>query len=133
MNKIAKKHLVVAVAYNHLGIFELGCVTEIFALKRPELGVVWYDFAVCSIESGTLHASAGMHFEAPYTLDILDRADTIVIPGWRNPDESHRKPCSKNYALLMRVVPGYARFVPVPLSWLGPACSTEKERPPIGE
>lgn len=39
-------HLVVALAYDRLCTFEFGCVTELFALERPELGVDWYRFAV---------------------------------------------------------------------------------------
>ncbi len=41
-------HLVVALAYDRLCTFEFGCVTELFALERPELGVDWYRFAVCA-------------------------------------------------------------------------------------
>src|SRR5437764_203272 len=42
------RHKVVAVAYDRLCTFELGCVVELFALPRPELAVPWYEFAVCS-------------------------------------------------------------------------------------
>lgn len=81
-------HLVAAVVYDHLGIFEFGCITEIFSLKRPELGVPWYRFIVCAAESGNLRASGGVHIEAPHSLEALGRADTIIIPGWRDPDEA---------------------------------------------
>jgi len=87
MNIKDKTRLVVAVTYDRLGTFEFGCVTEIFSLHRPELDVDWYRFAVCSVESGLLRASGGIRFEAPYTLDMLNRADIIIIPGWRDPDE----------------------------------------------
>lgn len=82
-----KNKLVVSVAYDRLGAFEFGCVTEIFDLQRPELDVDWYRFAVCSAEGGTLRASGGIRFEVPNGLEILDRAHTIIIPGWRDPDE----------------------------------------------
>lgn len=77
-------HLVVALAYDQLCSFEFGCTVEIFALKRPELSVDWYRFAVCAAEKGKLRAAGGLSFEAPFSLRLLDQADTIVIPGWRD-------------------------------------------------
>lgn len=82
-----KKHLVVALAYDRLCTFEFGCTVELFALERPELDVNWYDFAVCAAEAGPIRAAGGITIEAPYALDLLDSADTIVIPGWRDADE----------------------------------------------
>ncbi|HWW05795.1 transcriptional regulator FtrA [Collimonas sp.] len=81
------KHLVVAIAYDRLCTFEFGCTVELFALARPELGVNWYDFSVCAIEAGPIRAMGGIKIEAPHKLSLLDRADTIVIPGWRDADE----------------------------------------------
>jgi AraC family transcriptional activator FtrA len=80
-------HLVVALAYDQLCTFEFGCVVELFALARPELGVSWYEFAVCSAERGTLRAAGGIEVRVPRGLGVLARADTIVIPGWRSPEE----------------------------------------------
>ncbi len=82
-----KNHLVVALAYNGLCTFEFGCTVELFALDRPELGVQWYDFAVCALEQGPLRAAGGITISAPHDFTLLERADTIVIPGWRNADE----------------------------------------------
>lgn len=96
-------HLVVALAYDRLCTFEFGCVTELFALERPELGVDWYRFAVCASEPGPLRAAGGVTVAAPYTLKMLDRADTIVVPGWRDADESPPE------ALLKRIRVAYQR------------------------
>ena len=82
-----KKHLVVALAYDRLCTFEFGCTVELFALERPELDVDWYDFAVCAIEPGPIRAAGGITVQAPYAPELLERADTIVIPGWRDADE----------------------------------------------
>ncbi|MTV39089.1 transcriptional regulator FtrA [Duganella radicis] len=82
-----KKHLVVALAYDRLCTFEFGCTVELFALERPELGVDWYDFAVCAVEQGPIRAAGGITVQAPYTPELLALADTIVIPGWRDADE----------------------------------------------
>ena len=90
-----QNHLVVALAYDRLCTFEFGCVTELFALERPELGVDWYRFAVCAGEPGPIRAAGGITVAAPYTLKLLDRADTIVIPGWRDADELPPEPLLK--------------------------------------
>ncbi|AZP10672.1 transcriptional regulator FtrA [Undibacterium parvum] len=81
------QHLVVALAYDQLCTFEFGCTVELFALDRPELGVNWYRFAVCAAESGVIRAAGGITVSAPYSLELLEQADTIVIPGWRDADE----------------------------------------------
>jgi AraC family transcriptional regulator, transcriptional activator FtrA len=90
-----KNHLVVAVAYDGLCTFEFGCTVELFALARPELEVDWYRFAVCAERRGKLHAAGGISVEAPYTLALLDKADTIIMPGWRDADEAPPPPLLK--------------------------------------
>ncbi len=90
-----EKDLVVALAYDRLCTFEFGCVTELFALERPELDVDWYRFAVCAVEPGPLRAAGGITVAAPYSLKLLDRADTIVVPGWRDADELPPAPLLK--------------------------------------
>lgn len=86
--KQERSQLVVAVAYDQLCTFEFGCVVEMFALQRPELGVPWYRFAVCSSERGRLRAAGGITVAAPHSLKILERADTIIVPGWRDANEA---------------------------------------------
>ncbi|WP_133647028.1 transcriptional regulator FtrA [Paraburkholderia flava] len=96
-------HLVVALVYDRLCTFEFGCVTELFALDRPELDVDWYRFAVCAGEPGPIRAAGGITLAAPYTLRMLDRASTIVVPGWRDPDETPPEP------LLRKIRAAYRR------------------------
>jgi AraC family transcriptional activator FtrA len=85
---MSKKHLVVALAYDRLCTFEFGCTVELFALDRPELKVDWYDFAVCAVDPGPIRAAGGITIDAPCDPQLLERADTIVIPGWRGMDEA---------------------------------------------
>jgi AraC family transcriptional activator FtrA len=96
-------HLVVALAYDQLCTFEFGCVVEVFALPRPELGVPWYRFAVCAAEPGPLRAAGGFTIAAPRSLRLLDRADTIIVPGWRDAREPPPP------ALLTRLVAAHRR------------------------
>jgi len=85
---MSKRHTVAAVAYDRLCTFEFGCTVELFALPRPELDIPWYDFAVCAAEPGPIRAMGGIAMQVSHSLRLLERADTIVIPGWRDADEA---------------------------------------------
>lgn len=78
------RHLVVAVAYDDLCLFEFGAVVEIFGVPRPEMGPDWYRFAVAAGEPGQLHALGGVNIVSDGGLELLERADTIIVTGWRN-------------------------------------------------
>jgi AraC family transcriptional activator FtrA len=106
-------HHVVAVAYEGLCTFEFGIVVEAFALPRPELKVPWYRFTACSIESGPVRALGGVTVMARGGLGALGHADTIVIPGWRDTDEtpppallSALRRASARGARVMSICPG---------------------------
>jgi AraC family transcriptional regulator, transcriptional activator FtrA len=96
-------HLVAVIAYDGLCTFEFGCVVEIFALERPELQVDWYRVAVCAEGSRSVRAAGGVTVAVPHSLSILDRADTIVIPGWSDPDRAPSE------ALLRRIRAAHRR------------------------
>ncbi|MGH7527709.1 MAG: transcriptional regulator FtrA [Gemmatimonadales bacterium] len=83
----SKRHRVAALVYDDLCTFEFGIVVEMFGLPRPELPVDWYRFCLCSLDAGTLNATGGVRIVASRGLAGLREADTIAIPGWRDPDE----------------------------------------------
>lgn len=78
--------LVVALLYDGLCTFEFGIVTEVFGLARPEMGPGWYRFASWAIEPGPLRAAGGLSILPEGPADIIDRADIIVVPGWKGAD-----------------------------------------------
>ena len=75
--------LVVVLAYDGLCTFEFAIAAEIFGLRRPEMGEGWYRFATAAIEPGPLRAHGGLRFEAEGGPELLERADLIIIPGWK--------------------------------------------------
>ena len=101
---------VAIVAYDRLCTFEFGIAVEVFGLPRPELPVPWYRFSVCSLDPGPLNATGGVQVEAKRNLAALRTADTIVIPGWRSPDEV--PPAALLHAL-RRAHAGGARLVAI--------------------
>lgn len=78
---------VVTLLYDGLCTFEFAIAVEIFALPRPELIVDWYRFSTCSFDARPLRAAGGVRVLARGGAGALRSADTIVIPGWRDPDE----------------------------------------------
>ncbi len=101
---------VVVLAYDGLCTFEFALAIEIFALKRPELGVRWYDFAVCAVDRGPLRAVGGVTISARQGLHALARAGTVVVPGWRDLD---RPPPHALVAALRRAHQRGARLVSI--------------------
>src|SRR6267142_5405638 len=83
---VSPSHKVAARAYDGLCTFEFGIVVELFGLPRPELDH-WYTFEVCGLERGPLRATGGVCVVPRRGLKGLLDANTIIIPGWRNPDE----------------------------------------------
>ncbi len=74
---------VVALVYDGLCTFEFGIVCEVFGLARPEFKQGWYDFHSVALEKAPLRAAGGLEFSASGTQADFERADTILIPGWR--------------------------------------------------
>jgi AraC family transcriptional activator FtrA len=70
---------VAAYLFEGMSAFELGCVTEVFALPRPELEVPWYDFLACAGTSGPLRALGGFGLVAGHGMDEFTAADTLIV------------------------------------------------------
>lgn len=78
--------LVAILAYDGLCTFEFGCAFEVFGLSRPEAGPDWYRCVTVAAEPGLLRCAGGLWLDPDGGLDLLEKANTIVIPGWRGPD-----------------------------------------------
>ena len=82
--------LVTVLAYDGLCTFEFGIAVEVFGLPRPEFDFPWYEFAVVAAERRRSKAMGGIVVEASANLAALDRAKTVIVPGWR--DRTERPP-----------------------------------------
>jgi transcriptional regulator GlxA family with amidase domain len=74
-------------------ILESSIPLSVFGVDRSDAGVPRYRLFVCAGEKGTgdkgaLSSTGGVHVEAPYDLEALDRAGTIIVPTWRSPGEA---------------------------------------------
>ncbi|WP_425547640.1 helix-turn-helix domain-containing protein [Actinokineospora diospyrosa] len=72
-------HTVSVLAYDGMSPFELGIVTEVFGLHRPELDIDWYRLLICA--DGPVRVVGGAMMHAENDLAALAAADTVIIPG----------------------------------------------------
>jgi len=82
--------LVVTLASDRLAMFEFGITAEFFALARPEMDFVPYRFAVAAADPLPLRGLGGIRIDCDGGLELLREADLIVVPGWRDLDETPR-------------------------------------------
>ena len=82
--------LVVTLASDRLAMFEFGITAEFFALARPELDFLPYRFAVAAADPPPLRGLGGIRVDVDGGLELLHEADLIVVPGWRDLDETPR-------------------------------------------
>ena len=70
---------VAAYLFEGMSAFELGCVTEVFALPRPELDVPWYEFKACAETRRPLRALGGFSLSAEHGMDEFTAAETLIV------------------------------------------------------
>ncbi|MFJ1594728.1 helix-turn-helix domain-containing protein [Kitasatospora albolonga] len=80
----SSRHQVVALLNEPQSPFELACAAEVFAGARPDLPAD-YDFEVCTARPGRLRTTTGPSLFVEAGLEALERADTVIVPGWEPP------------------------------------------------
>ncbi|MFD9797076.1 GlxA family transcriptional regulator [Streptomyces sp. NPDC059070] len=89
--RAAAVHRVVVIVDENSNPFELGCATEVFGLRRPEIGRDLYDFRLCSPEPSTLMRDGFFTLTGVAGLEAADAADTVIVPN-RPDTEVPRRP-----------------------------------------
>jgi AraC family transcriptional activator FtrA len=79
-------HRVVALVRSPQSTFELSCAAEVFGIERRGLPTR-YAFSVCAEHPGPVATRAGYAMLVTDGLDVLDRADTVIVPGWLPTEE----------------------------------------------
>jgi transcriptional regulator GlxA family with amidase domain len=67
--------------------FDFAIPCEVFGLDRSDIVDPWYEFLVVAAGDRRVRTQTGFVIEAPHGLEELRRADTIVVPGWSDPDD----------------------------------------------
>src|SRR5438045_82535 len=80
------RHAVAALIDEGVLTFDFAIPCEVFGIDRSDLADPWYEFLVVAAGERRLRTQTGFVLEAPHGLRALERADTIVVPGWTDPD-----------------------------------------------
>ena len=91
-------------------MFEIGIVTEVFGLPRPEFEVPWYQLLICAPDGTGVATIGGATLSTPYGLDALAQADTVIVPGV---SDVHAAPSPDVTAALQRAHGNGARIVSI--------------------
>ena len=72
---------VTVLAVPGMSAFELGIVTEVFGLPRPEFDVDWYDLTICAEVPGPVPLIGRAEIHTRYGLSAFAAGDTVIVPG----------------------------------------------------
>ncbi|WP_433393673.1 transcriptional regulator FtrA [Micromonospora sp. KLBMP9576] len=72
---------VTVLAYDGMSAFEMGIVTEVFGLARPELNVDWYDLTICAEQPRKIRLVGGATLSTDHGLTAFASGDTVIVPG----------------------------------------------------
>lgn len=78
--------VVAVVAFNRISAFHLSVPCLVFGEAFPAAPQL--ELLVCAAESGALNTSAGFGIVVEHDLSLLDRAQTIIVPSWRDARET---------------------------------------------
>ena len=79
-----RREIVAVLLFSGGPIFESSIPLSVFGVDRQDAGVPRYRLLVCAGEDGPLRTTGGLELTAPYGLDALSRAGTVVVPAWRS-------------------------------------------------
>lgn len=79
-----RRETVAVLIFSGAPIFESSIPLSVFGVDRQDAGVPRYRLLVCAGEDGPLTTTGGMTLTAPFGLEALARAGTIVVPAWRS-------------------------------------------------
>lgn len=80
-------HTVAAVIDQGALTFDFAVPCEVFGLDRSDIVDPWYEFLVVAAGDSRVRTQTGFFIDAPHRLSDLERVDTIVVPGWSDPDD----------------------------------------------
>jgi AraC family transcriptional activator FtrA len=79
-------HTVAAVIDQGALTFDFAIPCEVFGYDRSDIVDPWYEFLVVAAGERRIRTETGFVVEATHGLAALRRADTIIVPGWADPE-----------------------------------------------
>jgi transcriptional regulator GlxA family with amidase domain len=80
-------HTVAAVIDQGALTFDLAIPCEIFGLDRRDIVDPWYGFKLVAAGGAPVTTQTGFVLDTAYGLGDLHDADTVIVPGWADPEQ----------------------------------------------
>lgn len=78
---MTRRHRVAVLALDKVVAFDLGTPSQLFGAARTAGGEQLYEVLVATPGGAPVRSAAGFQVVAEHGLELLDRADTVVVPG----------------------------------------------------
>ncbi|QXI27252.1 helix-turn-helix domain-containing protein [Pseudomonas vanderleydeniana] len=78
---------IAVIAFNGISPFHLSVPTLVFAEQREGIDMPRFSLEVCGFEPGPLSTCAGFDIQVHHGLEVLEQADVIIMPSWRDTEE----------------------------------------------
>ncbi len=111
MCKNSAMHRVGVLAVDGVIAFELGIPERILGTTTTADGTPLYDVRVATVDGGPVRTSAGYRVLPEHGIEVLERADTLVVPAVRGPNTGD--PGAAVLGLVRRAVDRGARVVAI--------------------
>lgn len=83
------RRTVAVVVFDRLAVFETAVPCEVFGIDRSAMGAPTYGLMLCAADPPPLRTTeGGFTIDTPYDLSHLPRADTVIVPAWRDVRET---------------------------------------------
>ncbi|SPA56105.1 GlxA family transcriptional regulator [Cupriavidus taiwanensis] len=80
-------HTVAVIAFEGISPFHLSVPCIVFGDDLDRLGVPRYRLLICGETPGLIATMSGFRIEVEHDLSVLEQADTVIMPAWRDPGE----------------------------------------------
>lgn len=88
---------VAVLAFEGVSLFHLSVPGMVFGIKPVPSGLPPYEVRYCAPTPGRIRCDQGMEIEVPDGLEVMAKADIVVVPAWNHPE--HVAPIALTEAL----------------------------------
>ncbi|SFV16493.1 GlxA family transcriptional regulator [Pseudoduganella namucuonensis] len=84
---LSSSHTVAVIAFEGISPFHLSVPCMVFGDDLSRLGVPRYELLICGERPGQIATMSGFGIVVEHNLSMLERADTVIVPAWPDPEE----------------------------------------------
>lgn len=80
-------HTIAVIVFDGLSPFHLSVPCIVFGDDLLKLGAPRYRLMICGERTGSVRTMSGFNIDVEHDLGLLETADTVILPAWRDPRE----------------------------------------------